>query len=211
MVTTHFLEDTPLRELVAKTTADTPEFDVLAQVQQLSLELFYEDCIEEYAQPGKAGRLWVMWDYGSPKSSENCPSSSASTVDSECPDEDDSENPAPGFGGRPRMLGFLVAKMLPSARVKGGEAFTIVYAGVPSHLRSKGIGRKLVASVIKQGRARQNIAIVTLSALPGAIRFWERCGLTAFPDAVEVKEGSVPGQVYMEKCVRGKKGKSKKR
>lgn len=218
----HFLEDQPLRELVEKTEKHSIEYDVLTQTSILSLELFGEDCIEEYSKPGKAGRLWAMYDFGSPSNNKNDAASAAteSTIDSASfiGDDDDSAEdvekdwvqPEPGVAGRPRLLGFLLAKLLPHTGVKGGQAFTIVFAGVPGNLRGKGTGRKLVASVIKHGRQRQNIALVTLSALPDAIKFWERCGLKQFPDAMKVSEGAAPGQIYMEMSVRGK-GKSGKK
>lgn len=213
----HFLEDQPLRELVEKTEKHSVEYDVLAQTSILSLELFGEDCIEEYSKPGAAGRLWVMYDFGSPSNNKNDGMSAAteSTVDSASfIDEEEKEGeewtqPEPGCRGRPRMLGFLLAKLLPNTGLKGGQAFTIVFAGVPSNLRKKGTGRKLVASVIKHGRARQNISLVTLSALPNAISFWERCGLKRFDGAMKSQEGAAPGQVYMELSVRGK-GKKKR-
>merc|ERR1712072_320785 len=93
----------------------------------------------------------------------------------------------------------------------GGEALSIVFAGVPSELRGKGVGKMITQQVIATGRERKNIAVVTLSALPGAVDFWERCGFVAFPDAMEVKEGMVQGQVYMEANVRGAKGKKGKK
>lgn len=210
----HLIEDQPLRELVSKTAANSPEDDVLSQVRELSQKLFAEDCIDEYSKPGAAGRLWVMWDWGdnkifTPSIASGSTTASVSLIaDGQ---QDNAANPEPGFGGRPRLLGFLLAKLLPKANVPGGEAFTIVYTAVPDHLRGKGVGRKLVASVLKQGRARQNIAVVTCSALAGAIQFWERCGLKQYPDAMELKEGSAAGQVYMEISVKGKKGKSRKR
>lgn len=263
----HFLEDQPLRDLVAKTEKHSTEYDVLAQTSILSLQLFGEDCIEDYSKPGAAGRLWVMYDFGSPdnkKNSEkdekiskksmqfreflgsprNMPRDMAaeSTIDTDFGDlnlddnnivvnnsniavssEKDEEKiiekveseahwvqPEPGCGGRPRLLGFLLAKLLPHTGTKGGQCFTIVFAGVPTHLRGKGTGKKLVASVLKHGRERKNIALVTLSALPDAIKFWERCGLKSYPDAMKVKEGSAAGQIYMEVSVRGKGNKKKR-
>lgn len=220
MVNVHFLEDQPLRELVSKTEKHSIEYDVLAQASVLSLELFSEDCIEEYSKPGTAGRLWLMWDFGSPcnnKENESASAATESTVDTasefdvdESKSEEEWVQPEPGFKGRPRLLGFLLAKMLPHTGTKGGQCFTIIYAGVPSYLRKKGTGRKLVASVIKHGRERKNIAVVTLSALPNAISFWERCGFKGYPDAMKLKEGSAAGQIFMECSVRGKGKKSKK-
>jgi hypothetical protein len=42
------------------------------------------------------------------------------------------------------------------------------------------------------------------------IKFWESCGFVGFPDGMEVKEGMVKGQIYMEANVRGAKGKKSK-
>ena len=70
----------------------------------------------------------------------------------------------------------------------GGEALSIVFAGVPKELRGHGVGKMITQQVVATGRERKNIAVVTLSALPGAVDFWERCGFVAFPDAMEVEE-----------------------
>jgi len=225
-----FIEYASMRDLVTKSASDPIEEDVLDQISLLSIELFGEDCVETYGAPGKAGRLWAMYDFGGPLGDkrDQCASmASMSTEPSVCDgDEDDNEadnssqaasdaaekeGPAPGYGGRPRLLGFLVARLMNNVKMPriGGEALSVVYAGVPEQLRGKGIGKKLVQSMVATGRERKNIAVITLSALPGAIDFWTRCGFVAFPDAMELKEGMAPGQVYMEANVRGsgKKGK----
>ena len=206
------IEYANLRDLVK--TAEGPERDVLHQISLLSLDLFGEDCIEDYSQPGKGGRLWAMYDFGgsfkdSKVRNNNASMASMSTEVSEDEAETD-EMPEPGFGGRPRLLGFVVARLMNHIRMPkmGGEALSIVFAGVPQELRGKGVGKMITQQVVATGRERKNIAVVTLSALPGAIDFWERCGFVAFPDAMEVKEGMVKGQIYMEANVRGsKKGK----
>lgn len=211
------IEYANLRELVAK--AEGVERDVLNQISLLSLDLFGEDCVEDYSQPGKGGRLWAMYDFGGSfkgdaKRNNNASMASMSTeVSEDEADEDDFEMPEPGFGGRPRLLGFVVARLMNHIRMPkmGGEALSIVFAGVPQELRGKGIGKMITQQVVATGRERKNIAVVTLSALPGAIDFWERCGFVAFPDAMEVKEGMVRGQVYMEANVRGAKGKKGKK
>lgn len=208
------IEYANLRELVAK--AEGVERDVLHQISLLSLDLFGEDCVEDYSQPGKGGRLWAMYDFGGSfkdtKRNNNASMASLSTEVSE--DEcDDDEMPEPGFGGRPRLLGFVVARLMNHIRMPkmGGEALSIVFAGVPKELRGHGVGKMITQQVVATGRERKNIAVVTLSALPGAVDFWERCGFVAFPDAMEVKEGMVQGQVYMEANVRGAKGKKGKK
>lgn len=205
------IEYANLRDLVK--TAEGAEKDVLNQISLLSLDLFGEDCVEDYSQPGKGGRLWAMYDFGGSfkesKRNNNASMASMSTEVSEDECEDD-EMPEPGFGGRPRLLGFVVARLMNHIRMPkmGGEALSIVFAGVPQELRGKGVGKMITQQVVATGRERKNIAVVTLSALPGAIDFWERCGFVAFPDAMEVKEGMVKGQIYMEANVRGaKKGK----
>lgn len=209
-----------LRELVTKTEEGSAESDVLNQISLLSIKLFGEDVVEEYGAPGKAGRLWALYDFGSSiegLSKEKLASASLASLSTEpsvCDGDDNSDEiPEPGFGGRPRLLGFLVAKLMNQTKMPriGGEALSVVYAGVPEEMRGKGIGSKLVKMMVATGRERKNIALITLSSLPGAIEFWARCGFVAFPDAMELKEGMVKGQVYMEANVRSsKKGKKQK-
>lgn len=207
------LEYLSLRDFCKTVKPGSVEKDVLNQVSILSLELFGEDCVEVYSQPGKAGRLWVLYDFGPTLREKKglCPSmASVSTEVSEIESESDEEMPEPGCGGRPRLLGFLVAKLLNNFKLPkiGGEALSVVYTGVPLNLRGNGYGKKLVSSCLATGRERKNIAVVTLSALPGAVAFWEHVGFTPFPDAMEVKDGMVAGQIYMEASVRGKNKKT---
>lgn len=211
------IEYQSLRELVTKSAPDSIEKDVLDQISVLSLGLFGEDCVELYSASGKAGRLWAMYDFGGPLSDtkDQASMASMSTEPSLCEGEDNTDDdslPEPGFGGRPRLLGFLVARLMNHVKLPriGGEALSVVYAGVPEEFRGKGIGKKLVQSMVATGRTRKNIAVITLSALPGAIDFWARCGFVAFPDAMEIQEGMVKGQVYMEANVRGSGKKGKK-
>lgn len=210
------IEYASLRELVTKCSDDYIQKDVLNQVSILSLELFGEDAVETYSAPGKAGRLWAMYDFGGSfvegKPVDQSMASMSTNVSLSGDDDSDEDCPEPGFGGRPRLLGFIIARLMNNVKMPriGGEALSIVYAGVPEDLRGHGIGKQLVQQVIGTGRERKNIAVVTLSALPGAINFWERCGFVSFPDAMEVKEGMAKGQVYMEANVRGSKGKKQK-
>lgn len=206
-----------LRELLTKTKEDSVEKDVLDQISLLSIRLFGEDVVEEYGAPGKAGRLWAMYDFGcsiegDAKKSMSASMASVSTEPSICDGDDNSDElPEPGCGGRPRLLGFLVAKLMNNYKMPriGGEVLSVVYAGVPEEMRGNGIGGKLVKMMVTTGRERKNIALITLSSLPDAIKFWTRCGFVDFPEAMELKEGMVQGQVYMECNVRGSKGKRK--
>lgn len=213
------IEYASLRELVTK-DADYIQKDVLNQISVLSLDLFGEDAIETYSAPGKAGRLWAMYDFGG--SFKDCKAatgismaSQSTAADSTCGGDDETDEdecPEPGFGGRPRLLGFVICRLMNHVKMPriGGEALSVVYAGVPEELRGFGLGKKLVQQVVSTGRERKNIAVITLSSLAGAIDFWARCGFVAFPDAMEVKDGMKKGQVYMEANVRGSKGKKQK-
>lgn len=214
-----FLQYESLRELTTKSDCPIKE-DVLDQISLLSIELFGEDVVEEYGAAGKAGRLWAMYDFGGSLKATPFDSMASMSTRAESEAGDLEENttseekptPEPGHGGRPRLLGFLVARLMNNIKMPriGGEALSIVYAGVPAPFRGNGIGKKLVQSLLTTGRERKNIAVITLSALPGAIDFWTRCGFVAFPDAMEVTEGMAKGQVYMEANVRGNgKGKRK--
>jgi len=202
-----------LRELLTKTEDGSAEKDVLNQISSLSIKLFGEDVVEDYGAPGKVGRLWALYDFGSSDegtsktkfASASC--ASMSTEPSVCDGDDNHEIQEPGYGGRPRLLGFLVARLMNKTNMPriGGEALSVVYAAVPEELRGNGIGSKLVKMMVATGRERKNIALITLSSLPVAIQFWTRCGFVVFPDAMELKEGMVQGQVYMEANVRGRK------
>jgi len=208
------IEYASLRDMVRNAESGSVEKDVLFQISMLSLDLFGEDCVEEYSASGKGGRLWAMYDFGGSLTDRRASKlgdsmASLSTAVSEAGDDESDEMPEPGFGGRPRLLGFLVARLMNHIKMPrmGGEALSVVYAGVPEHLRGNGIGKQLCKAVVASGRERKNIAVVTLSALPGAIKFWESCGFVGFPDSMTVKEGMVQGQIYMEANVRGKGGK----
>jgi len=209
------IEYASLRELTTK--GDYIQKDVLNQVSILSLDLFGEDAVETYSAPGKAGRVWAIYDFGGSfvegKPVDQSMASMSTNVSlSGDDDEEDEECPEPGFGGRPRLLGFIIARLMNHVKMPriGGEALSIVYAGVPENLRGNGIGKLLVQQVVATGRERKNIAVITLSALKGAIDFWARVGFVAFPEAMEIKDGMKAGQVYMEPNVRGSKGKKQK-
>jgi len=219
----HFLQDVPLRDFVLSTPVESPERDVLDQITRLSLEIFHEDAVDEYSKPGVGGRLWVIYDYGSPKSLQHTetPTSislhhSISIQSTEVSDDDSNCTGEPGTAGRPRLLGFLIGKLIQKkAIVSGGEAFNIIYACVPQELRGKGTGKKLVNATLKQAKERQNIALVSCWALPNAIKFWQRCGLkvdsSEDDDAAMIENGKELGQRYMEIKTAGKRGKKTNR
>lgn len=101
------------------------------------------------------------------------------------------------------FLGFIVYKF--NVQMK---TVSIAKVAVPEEHRGRGFGRKIVKEVIAVAKKNKQIEVVSLSALPSAIKFYERLRFKAFeniklkPGEGETDEDFIEGQVYMEFQVR---------
>lgn len=82
---------------------------------------------------------------------------------------------------------------------------------VPEQHRRRGFGRLLMLWAQKQARENMQISSISLSALPEAVKFYQRLGFKKLHEITSKDDelALFPGQVYMELSTRrGKKPKS---
>jgi ribosomal protein S18 acetylase RimI-like enzyme len=97
------------------------------------------------------------------------------------------------------LLGFIVYKINRNQR-----SFTIGKVAVRVEFRGQGYGKRMVKDVIKIAKKDKLIDFVSLSSLPGSVKFYKRMNFKEFkdikfsPDSLEEGETFVEGQVYME-------------
>merc|ERR1712176_40513 len=110
---------------------------------------------------------------------------------------------------RDALIGFIVYRLRPELQSLSIAKLAIV----PEH-RRQGHGCRLIDWCVRLARRQPNVAFISLSSLPEAVRFYQRLGFRKF----EVKhldqncgpdEDLVEGQVYMEKNIKGRAGRRK--
>lgn len=111
------------------------------------------------------------------------------------------------------LIGFLVYRLRPEL-----ESLSIAkLAIVPEH-RQQGHGRRLIEWCVKSAKKQPQIAYISLSSLPEAVKFYNRIGFRAVDVNLlntdccrcEADEELVEGQVYMEYRLKGRSKARKK-
>lgn len=167
--------------------------DLVREVSALSMDAFEEDCLEMVTRKSR----WKMTLLARPEGCHNSPLNLENFMLDEC-------------GGN--LIGFIVYRLRPEL-----ESFSIAkLAIVPEH-RRQGHGCRLIEWCIKTAKKQSNIAFISLSSLPEAVKFYQRIGFRS----VDVKnlngsaqcgpdEDLVEGQVYMEYRMKGRSGGRRK-
>eukprot|EP00929_Paragymnodinium_shiwhaense_P068309 TRINITY_DN34327_c0_g1_i1.p1 TRINITY_DN34327_c0_g1~~TRINITY_DN34327_c0_g1_i1.p1 ORF type:complete len:253 (-),score=96.21 TRINITY_DN34327_c0_g1_i1:454-1212(-) len=99
------------------------------------------------------------------------------------------------------LCGFLVGKVI-------SGTFSIAKLAVPTKFRGRGFGTLMVDDCCKHAKKQNDLYEVGLSSLASSISFYKRLGFKGLP-AIKV-ETDVPGQLYMEKKLRGRPRKERK-
>lgn len=164
---------------------------LMKDVTTLSFDAFEEDCLAMVTRKSR----WKMTLIARP---EGCGNFSL---------DDFSLDGCPG-----PLIGFIVYRLRPEL-----EAFSIAkLAIVPEH-RRQGHGGRLIEWCIKAAKKAPNIAYISLSSLPEAVKFYQRIGFRAVDVNISASsqcgpdEDLVEGQVYMEYRLKGRSGGKKKK
>lgn len=172
---------------------------VMQEVRLLSNDAFEEDALSMVSR--KSG--WRMTLLTRPEGFQD---TSSTRLEGFCLDGDDGDGPCPS------LIGFLVYRLRPDLDCVSIAKLAIV----PEH-RQQGHGRRLIEWCIKSAKKQNNVAFVSLSSLPEAVKFYQHIGFR--PENVKIEdtaraqcgpdEGLVEGQVYMEYRIKGR-SKAKK-
>mmetsp|Transcript_83370 Transcript_83370/g.144892 ORF Transcript_83370/g.144892 Transcript_83370/m.144892 type:complete len:513 (+) Transcript_83370:69-1607(+) len=164
--------------------------DLVKEVSALSMDAFEEDCLEMVTRKSRWKMTLIARPEGSPLELDNF------MLDD--------------YGGY--LIGFIVYRLRPEL-----ESFSIAKLAIVPEYRRQGHGCRLIEWCIKTAKKQPNIAFISLSSLPEAVKFYQRIGFRA----VDVKldgssqcgpdEDLVEGQVYMEYRLKGRSGGRKKK
>lgn len=95
------------------------------------------------------------------------------------------------------LCGFIILKVV-------NGCLSIADIAVNETFRRHGFGKMMMEDALKTAKKRGDVYEVCLSALPTAVRFYQRLGFKSFDDIkIETnQENLIEGQVYMEKKLR---------
>jgi len=148
-------------------------------VSELSMDAFEEDALEMVTRKGR----WKLTLLA-------------------CPDGGQSR----GFcldGPPVPLIGFVVYRL----RVELQSLSIAKIAIVPEH-RRQGHGCRLIDWCVRVAKKQSNIAFISLSSLPEAVKFYQRLGFRKYDVKIgQPDEDLVEGQVYMEKPIKGRRKK----
>jgi len=168
----------------AQTKNDPRVSTLLQQVSALSLGVFDEDCVSAK----KSG--WRLSLLARPILEED-------VAISDAPPEDPTV-----------LLGFVVFRFRPDL-----GCMQISNIAVPEQHRGRGFGRHLMEWICRYAKQDGSIQLISLSALPGAVKFYQAFGFkkAAVGSVSQAADDDdfVEGQVYMEYRLKGDRRKAK--